>query len=185
MAERPAIPAAMRRDVLIESGYRCAIPHCRETQIDVHHIVDYAVVQEHTFDNLIALCPNDHRRVTNHEIPRKAIQQIKANLSVLNHRYSDLERRFLERAAIEKRKAGEGFLLSGGLDLLMSGLLEDGLVTKMALPIGNPFMPLSLPPGAPPPPPGSLDAFAPWVAYNLTDKGEEFVQHWLTAEPLD
>jgi predicted HNH restriction endonuclease len=47
--------------------------------------------RRHTFDNLIVLCPNCHRYVTNGEIDQKAVRQIKANLSVLAHRYSEME----------------------------------------------------------------------------------------------
>jgi hypothetical protein len=73
MADRPAIPGQMPRDVLIESGYRCAMPHCRETTITIEHIDDWAKLQEHTFHNLIALCANRHLRVTKGEIDKKAI----------------------------------------------------------------------------------------------------------------
>ncbi len=90
-SDRPDIPRPLRRDVLIEAGFRCAMPHCRETTVQIHHIVNWAQVHEHTFDNLIALCANCHARVTSGEIDRTAVKRIKANLSVLNHRYGDLE----------------------------------------------------------------------------------------------
>ncbi|MGH9107009.1 MAG: HNH endonuclease [Acidimicrobiales bacterium] len=40
------------------------MPQCRETQVEIHHIDDYAKVQEHTFDNPIALCANCRQRLT-------------------------------------------------------------------------------------------------------------------------
>lgn len=163
----------MRRDVLIEAGFRCAIPRCGATEIDIHHIVEYAVVREHTFDNLIVLCPNCHRRVTKGEIDPKAVKQIKANLSVLSHRYSELERRYMEEAADGNLTAGTGLVMSGGIDLLMRGLLEDDMVTRKVLPgFAGPVVEFP-------------ELFAPFVGYNLTTKGEEFIKHWLTAEPLD
>ena len=118
----------MRRDVLVESGYRCAMPRCRATQIEIHHIIPYTVVQEHTFDNLIVLCANCHQRVTNGEIERPAVQQIKANLSVLGNRYGDLERRYLQVAAQDNLVAGAWQALPGGFELLMRNLVEDGFV---------------------------------------------------------
>ncbi|MEU0404637.1 HNH endonuclease signature motif containing protein [Streptomyces sp. NPDC006197] len=59
---RPAIPAELRRRVLVEAGHRCAIPTCRRHPVDIEHIDDWAAVREHRFENLIALCPTCHRR---------------------------------------------------------------------------------------------------------------------------
>ena len=159
----------MQRDVLIESGYRCAIPHCRETQIQIHHIEDYAKVKEHTFDNLIALCANCHQRVTKGEIPRKAVLQIKANLSVLGHRYVEVEKRYLQFAADRRLQVAQGIVLPGGFELLMWNLVTDGLVSRTAstgtIGAGNVVFPVA-------------------VHYLLTEKGHDFVERWLAAEPL-
>jgi hypothetical protein len=170
---RPPIPAQMRRDVLIESGYRCAIPNCRETEYDIHHIVDYAVVQLHTFDNLIVLCPNCHRRVTNGEIDQKAVKQIKANLSVLAHRYSEMERRYLQATA--ERGVGPGMFVPVpiGFELLMRNLVDDGLVTYQKKPV----MTATYGAGMPPIETGL-------AIYALKQKGAEFINHWLRADPL-
>ncbi|MFG3160071.1 hypothetical protein ACGFY8_09335 [Streptomyces sp. NPDC048232] len=54
---RPAISAELRRAVLIEAGRRCAVPPCRAHPADIEHIDDWAKVQEHKFENLIALWP--------------------------------------------------------------------------------------------------------------------------------
>jgi hypothetical protein len=156
----------MRRDVLIESGYRCAMPHCREAQIEIHHIVPYAQVQEHTFDNLIALCANDHQRVTKGEIDRKAVLQIKANLSVLSHRYGDLEQRILRVFA--DSPGASTIMLPGGLDILVMYLIQDGYL----LPTGRNS--------------GVIMSGVPsGVEYMITPSGREFITHWLTAAPLD
>jgi hypothetical protein len=171
---RPQIPAQMKRDVLIESGYRCAIPQCGQIQFDIHHIVPWATVHEHTFDNLIALCANCHRRVTNGEIDGKAIKQIKANLAVLGNRYGELERRYLREVAARGAQAGTVIMLSGGLDLLMANLVADGIVAKGTADVlkiewdepGIPDFPMAEP-------------------YMLTTKGREFVGRWFEAEALD
>ena len=63
----------MKRKVLVEAGHRCAIPHCNSTEIDVHHIIPWETCQEHSPENLIALCPNCHRRAHKGEIDRKAL----------------------------------------------------------------------------------------------------------------
>ena len=77
---KPPIPAELRRAVLVESGHRCAIPRCGSTQIDIHHIVPWETCKRHDYDNLIALCPNCHRRAHDDEIDRKSLCLYKAQL---------------------------------------------------------------------------------------------------------
>lgn len=79
--DRPAIPSEIKRDVLVEAGHRCAIPTCRYTQVELHHIIPWEICKRHDFDNLIALCPNCHRRADVGEIDRKALRIYKARLS--------------------------------------------------------------------------------------------------------
>jgi hypothetical protein len=79
---RPAIPAELMRQVLVEAGHRCAIPTCRQTEIDVHHITPWETCRKHEFENLIALCPNCHRRVHKNEIDRKSLKEYKRKLSL-------------------------------------------------------------------------------------------------------
>ena len=80
MAERNSIQAELRRRVLVEAGHRCAIHTCRNPDVDVHHIVPWETCREHSYDNLIALCPNCHRRATNGVIDRKSLRLYKAHL---------------------------------------------------------------------------------------------------------
>ena len=50
---------AVRREVLIEASYRCAVPRCLTAlAIDVHHIDENASNNDPS--NLIALCPTCH-----------------------------------------------------------------------------------------------------------------------------
>lgn len=78
---RPPIPAELRRRVLVEAGHRCAIHTCRYTDVDVHHIEPWSQCREHRFENLIALCPNCHRRADLGEIDRKSLRMYKARLA--------------------------------------------------------------------------------------------------------
>lgn len=78
---RPAISADLRRQVLLEAGHRCAIHTCRHVDVDVHHIVPWAQLPEHRFENLIALCPNCHRRAEKGDIDRKSLRLYKARLA--------------------------------------------------------------------------------------------------------
>lgn len=79
--QRPAIPAEIRRAVLVEAGHRCAIPTCRYPSSDLHHIIPWETCKAHDFDNLIALCPNCHRRADSGEIDRKSLRLYKSQLS--------------------------------------------------------------------------------------------------------
>ncbi len=75
---RPAIPAEIRRQVLVEAGHRCAIPTCRNSaNIDLHHIVPWEKCKDHKADNLIALCPNCHRLAHDGTIDKKSLFKYK------------------------------------------------------------------------------------------------------------
>ena len=77
---RPPIPAELRRAVLVEAGHRCAIPRCGNTQLDIHHIVPWESCKRHEYSNLIALCPNCHRRAHDNDIDRKSLRLYKSQL---------------------------------------------------------------------------------------------------------
>jgi HNH endonuclease len=167
---RPAIPKQLERDVLVEAGHRCAIPTCKQTPVQIAHIIPWETVQEHTFDNLIALCPNCHERYDKkHEIDRKAIVQYKANLSVINQRYGDLEKRVLEHFA---EHPNEDYIwLPSSLEILLMYLLKDGLLVDA---IGKGFsIHISM-----------RDTFAS-KRYNLTPEGKEFIQKWINAKEIE
>lgn len=164
-AGRPDIPAEMRRDVLVEAGHRCAIPTCKVGTTEIAHIVPWSTVQKHTFDNLIALCPNCHTRFDKGEIDRKAMLQYKANLGVISGRYGDIERRLLRLFA--ESPAARGITLPGGLDVLLMYLLEDGLIVRAASQSNLYIM------GVP-----SVQN------YEITQSGRDFIARWLAADPL-
>ena len=88
---RPAIPAEIRRQVLIEAGHRCALPTCRHIEVDVHHIIPWTTCKKHEYENLIALCPNCHRRADRGDIDRKSLRIYKANLRFVHDKFSQLE----------------------------------------------------------------------------------------------
>ena len=65
------ISNALERALMIEAGYRCAIPTCRTVQpLQIEHIEDYSKVQKHEFANMLVLCANCHGMKG--EGPRKA-----------------------------------------------------------------------------------------------------------------
>lgn len=180
---RPPIPRPLKRDLLIEAGYRCAIPTCRAVSpLQIDHIEDWARVREHKFDNMIVLCSNCHGRKGNGhgQIDRTALRQYKANLALLNHRYGDFERRILDHFAANPEP--NFIILPGGMELLLRYLVLDGYLEHLtdfqAVFVSNYIFTDSK---------GSeLKMDIPGqVAYCLTESGLEFVRKWREAKPLE
>src|SRR2546425_201414 len=122
MERRPPIPTELQRAILVEAGHRCAIPTCRQIPVEIAHIVAWSKCREHTFENLIALCPTCHTRFDRGEIDRKSMVAYKHNLLILNSRYGDLERRILKRFA--QRAEDNGIWLLNDVEILVTYLLE-------------------------------------------------------------
>jgi len=118
---RPAIPAHIRRAVLVEAGHRCAIPSCRDTTTEIHHITPWATVKTHEPANLIALCPTCHTRSEKGDIDKKALLIYKQKLVFLSERYSRFELRVLNDLRTAPRAVVPGLLM-------VKALLDDKLV---------------------------------------------------------
>ena len=131
---RPAIPADVRRRVLVEAGHRCAIPTCRHIEVDIHHIIPWKECQAHTYENLIALCPNCHRRADREEIDRKSLRIYKANLRYTHDKFSQLEVDIL----FELYAAPEGHVLQwpSFMMLLIKRLLDSNYIDVKAEKMG-------------------------------------------------
>ena len=122
---RPAIPAKIKRAVLVEAGHRCAIPTCRSTTTEIAHIDPWEKTQDHSFENLIALCPNCHTRYDQKkEIDRLSVKMYKENLGILNYRYGEFERRTF---AILAETGERVFCVGAGGDILLANAVKDGL----------------------------------------------------------
>jgi HNH endonuclease len=172
LPDRPNLPRDVRRDVLIESGYRCAFPSCRQHPVEVDHIHDVAKGGTDDFQNLVALCALCHVRKTRGEIDRKALLQLKANLSVINHRYGDYERRILERFALEPGATAVEIPI--GFEVLMMYLVRDGLVRPT---VTTPLIRMTDGAGRPFNVGNQL--------YELLPQGRAFVTQWVNAVALD
>lgn len=61
MSNRPPIPAEISRQILIESGHRCAVCGAG-CPLERAHIIPWHKSGEHKADNLICLCANCHER---------------------------------------------------------------------------------------------------------------------------
>jgi hypothetical protein len=131
-APRPDISNDLERSLFIEAGYRCAV--CKETDpLQIDHIVEWAKVQVHEFENMIVLCANCHGRKkdTSHprHINRASLKKIKSNLMLLNGRYSDLERRIIDNFREKGATVGLSVFIPERLFLLVKFLIKDGIVS--------------------------------------------------------
>jgi HNH endonuclease len=59
MTGRPRIPVEIKREVLFEARHRCAVC-CHPLTLEMAHIIPWCETQDHSLENLIALCPNCH-----------------------------------------------------------------------------------------------------------------------------
>ena len=176
-SKRPPIPRGLRREVEVEAGHRCAIPTCRQTSgLEIHHIVPWAKVREHTFENLILLCAVCHARATKGEIDQTAMKQHKLNLGLMTQRYGDFERRILEWF-LDAGNLDRALVLdySNILDVHLRYLLGDGLLVATTLPAGGGFT--------------FTDAFGSRPlserrAYTLTPAGKALVENIAAARSL-
>lgn len=167
MSSRKDIPAELVRQLMIEAGYRCAIPRCRTAEpLEIEHIDDYAKVKTHEFSNMLVLCRNCHGRKGKgpRKIDRKALRIIKQYLGIVNQRYNDVERRILEHFVDD---ADASSVTLPETPVLFGYLLKDGLIEGL--------------PGAAVPDAlwgttaSSEDEFFFTRGYALTERGHEFV----------
>lgn len=112
---RPAIPMDLERRILVEAGHKCAVPTCKQTPVEIAHIVPWSQVKRHEFDNLIALCPNCHTRYDRGDIDRKSMQIYKMQLCAGTDIRKELDQR-VERLEAEAKtprvEAPRGFAVA-------------------------------------------------------------------------
>lgn len=123
---RPSVPAETRRRVLVEAGHRCAIPTCRNIEIEIHHIIPWRNCREHKYENLIALCPNCHRRADRGDIDRQSLTLYKANLRFIHDKFSQLELDVLFEAY--KSEPDKPTLWPSFMRILLGRILEAGYI---------------------------------------------------------
>jgi hypothetical protein len=165
--DRPPLPRQLERDVLMEAGHRCAIPTCKQTPVMIAHIVPYSEVKNHTFDNLIALCPTCHKRYDDGDIDRKSMRLYKAKLSIINNMYGDLEKRLLEYFVEHPEISEVPLIASKENEIQLMYAVRDGLIRWVREENGS----------------GADFANTYMLAvYEITPKGKEFIRKWLSDE---
>lgn len=162
--KRKAIPAEIRRTVLVEAGHRCSIPTCRQmVGVELHHITPWAKCHEHKADNLIALCSTCHARVHEGKIDEVSLRMYKANLQKLHDVYTQLEVDVLFEAFHKGSVPFANYLL-----IFVKRLLDSELIVSK-----NPGVYIMS---------GGVNASPCHLA--LTDKGREYVKALIQADEL-
>ena len=123
MGSRPKIPAKTKRRVLLESGYRCSIPTCRFPVTENAHIISWSETKDHSYQNLITLCPNCHVLYDSGKIPTEALIAYKKKLFFLNDIYTRFELDVLDYLKTHKRAMIFG-------ELIIKRLLDEEIVFK-------------------------------------------------------
>ena len=170
---RPAVPAALERRLKEEAGYRCAVPRCGGTvRLEMAHIEPWAKVKSHEFENMICLCADCHWRFDKlKQIPKKSIIQFKRNLSLLSHRYTQVENQLLKYFSLTDRMKPDEFMpIHPGMVVLYTNLLQDGLISiQRVSQNGGVF----------------IQGIEPSVALTLTDSGYDLIDAIVNAEEVE
>jgi hypothetical protein len=133
--KRRPISAGLKREVLAEAGYRCAVPTCRSIlAIDLHHIIEVEAGGANTLANLLALCPTCHALYTRGFISHEAINAWKTMLVSLNHAFDQESISYL---LFLQQTQGNDVLLSGDGVLHFSHLIAAGLAMYQPVPQGD------------------------------------------------
>jgi formylglycine-generating enzyme required for sulfatase activity len=104
MPSRPSIPADMTRQILIESGHRCAVcgAHC---PLERAHIIPWHKSKEHKAEDLICLCASCHERADLEEWGENTLREYKRTPWVLRQYQGP---QFpLESPSIQKRSSSD------------------------------------------------------------------------------
>jgi type I restriction enzyme R subunit len=79
---RPAIPIEIKRDVLFEARHHCAVC-CTALPLEYAHVIPWSKSQNHSLENLIALCANCHERADNEKWGVSYLQRYKKSPCII------------------------------------------------------------------------------------------------------
>ena len=177
MGDRPNYPADLERSLFLECGHRCAMCGDKPPLV-IDHIEEWAKVKEHKFENMIVLCTVCHALKQDDSKPRHinraSLRLRKSQLLLLNARYSDLERRFLDVCKAPIKADPTVFvsiILHHTMFLQMHYLVKDEFVAMRHLDGG---LSSSL---------GGVTITNDQIEYTLTPFGRSFVLDLIKADP--
>lgn len=123
---RTRLSVAERHELLMEAGYKCGNPTCRNIiTLEIHHIQYVSEGGGDEPSNLLPLCPYCHTMHHQAHIPVAAIRTWKSLLLALNHA---LDRRSLDLLLYLRKMGGKNIEYSGDGLLQFAGLVASGLV---------------------------------------------------------
>jgi hypothetical protein len=154
--ERDKLPLKIRVIVLTESGYRCAVPTCREIlALDMHHIWEVSAGGSDDPSNLIALCPTCHALYHRGNYKQESIYLWKAMLVAITRAF-DFE-------AIDRllflESCKKDFLVVSGDGLLHFGRLIAAGLASVDQKSNNNWQIVT-------------------YAVNISDKGRQLIEAW-------
>jgi type I restriction enzyme R subunit len=76
MSSRPSIPAEIAREILLESGHRCAVCGA-PCPLERAYIIPWHKSREHKAEDLIYLCANCHQRADLEKWGEKTLREYK------------------------------------------------------------------------------------------------------------
>ena len=163
---RVSIPANVRREILIEASYRCAVPRCMSPlAIDVHHIDEDPANND--LSNLIALCPTCHSAFHRKTYSVEAIRFWKLMLQQLNAAYDRNTVNLLLMLARLDEAGFKDFEVTGDGLLPFSPLIASGLIQV------NIFHR------------AAFDRGIPYYEVTLSEKGQATMKAWKEGSPAD
>jgi hypothetical protein len=86
-----ATSTRLKRDLRLEAGGKCTIPHCQSTTIEMAHITPMRMGGGNNFGNLLYLCPNHHKNFDMGDFSEQEMRLIKARLAWNLKRYTRAE----------------------------------------------------------------------------------------------
>jgi hypothetical protein len=125
--QRDALPLKTQVIVLTESGYRCAVPTCRNIlALDMHHIWEVSAGGGDDPSNLIALCPTCHALYHRGTIKSESIYVYKSMLVAISRAF-DVEA--IDRLLFLESCQSDFLIVSGDGLLHFGRLIAAGLAS--------------------------------------------------------
>ena len=157
---RRALSAAVKREVLIEAGYRCGVPTCRAIlAIDLHHLVEVSRGGSDALANLIALCPTCHALHHRGTIPQEALHAWKGILVAMSAAF---DREAIDRLMFLAMCPKDYLVVSGDGLLHYSRLIAADLAT-VELKANNAWQLVT-------------------YAINISQRGGQLIEAWKTGD---
>jgi hypothetical protein len=127
VSSRTAVPHEVAVAVLVESGYRCAVPTCRTIlAIDPQHIIEISEGSGYVVENLLALCPTCHALYHRGVIRRDSLYTWKSVLVSMSQAF---DMATVDHLLFLSRPEAKSLRVSGDGVLQFSRLISAGLAT--------------------------------------------------------